>query len=337
MARLVEQVPGERQARMVLSMIAEPDDPVTGRVLNQVGGFETLRLIEDDLATVPGMNRADAIAWRERLTAAITPDIPGRVAQLQGGRIGMLIPADAHWPAGLNELRDRTPYVLWTRGATSLLSGTVEDRVSIIGARAATSYGTTVTGELAAELANQERVIVAGGSYGIEGAAHRATLAAGGSTVAMLASGVDRPYPSGHAELLDRIGDLGLLVSEIPPGAAPSRHRLVARTRLLAALSGTTVIPEAGSRSMALRVATEAHRLGRPVGAVPGPVTSVTSTGPNDLLKRGIAGVVTSARDVAALLDLPDNARETCRQAGLGQLCEPPSVRPERSGPDLKA
>lgn len=242
MARLVEQVPGERQARMVLSMIAEPDDPVTGRVLNQVGGFETLRLIEDDLATVPGMNRADAIAWRERLTAAITPDIPGRVAQLQGGRIGMLIPADAHWPAGLNELRDRTPYVLWTRGATSLLSGTVEDRVSIIGARAATSYGTTVTGELAAELANQERVIVAGGSYGIEGAAHRATLAAGGSTVAMLASGVDRPYPSGHAELLDRIGDLGLLVSEIPPGAAPSRHRLVARTRLLAALSGTTVI-----------------------------------------------------------------------------------------------
>lgn len=337
MARLVEQVPGERQARMVLSMIAEPDDPVTGRVLNQVGGFETLRLIEDDLATVPGMNRADAIAWRERLTAAITPDIPGRVAQLQGGRIGMLIPADAHWPAGLNELRDRTPYVLWTRGATSLLSGTVEDRVSIIGARAATSYGTTVTGELAAELANQERVIVAGGSYGIEGAAHRATLAAGGSTVAMLASGVDRPYPSGHAELLDRIGDLGLLVSEIPPGAAPSRHRLVARTRLLAALSGTTVIPEAGSRSMALRVATEAHRLGRPVGAVPGPVTSVTSTGPNDLLKRGIAGVVTSARDVAALLDLPDNARETCRQAGLGQLREPPSVRPERSGPDLKA
>lgn len=335
MARLVEQVPDERQARMVLSMIAEPDDPVTGRVLNQVGGVETLRLIEDDQAEVPGMNRADAIAWRERLMAAITHDLPGRVAQLQGGRIGTLIPADAHWPAGLNELRDRTPYMLWTRGATSFLSGAVEDRVSIVGARAASPYGTTVAVELAAELANQERVIVAGGSYGIEGAAHRATLAAGGSTVAVLAGGVDRPYPSGHAELLDRVGDLGLVVSEVPPGAAPSRHRFVARTRLLAALSGTTVIPEAGSRSMSLRVATEAHLLGRSVGAVPGPITSATSSGPNDLLKRGIAEVVTSAQDVAALLDLPDNARGTSRQAGLGQRREPPSVRPERSGPDL--
>lgn len=335
MARLVEQVPGERQARMVLSMIAEPNYPVTGRVLNQVGGVETLRLIEDDQTAVPGMNRADAIAWRERLTAAITPDLPDRVAQLQGGRIGTLIPADAHGPTGLNELRDRTPYVLWTRGATSFLSGAVEDRVSIVGARAASPYGTTVAGELAAELANQERVIVAGGSYGIEGAAHRATLAAGGITVAVLASGVDRPYPSGHSELLDRVGDLGLVVSEVAPGTAPSRHRFVARTRLLAALSGTTVIPESGSRSMALRVATEAHCLGRPVGAVPGPITSVTSNGPNDLLKRGIAEVVTSAQDVAALLDLPYNARGTSRQAELGQHREPPSVRPERSGPDL--
>lgn len=257
------------------------------------------------------------------------------MAQLQDGRFGTLIPADAHWPVALNELGDRAPYVLWTRGATSLLAGGIEGRATITGARATTPYGTTVAGELAAELANQDRVIVAGGAYGIEGAAHRATLAAGGSTVAVLAGGVDRPYPFGHADLLDRVGDLGLLVSEVPLGAAPSRHRFLARARLLAALSGTTVVPEAASRSMSLRVATEAHRLGRPVGAVPGPVTSAASTGPNDFLKRGIADVVTSVQDVAELIDRQDHTRGTTGHTELGQHREPPSTRPERSGPAL--
>ncbi|MGP5291067.1 DNA-processing protein DprA [Brachybacterium tyrofermentans] len=335
MARLADQVRDERQARVVLSMIAEPDDPVTGRLLNQVSGVETLRLIEDDQAAVPGMNRVDAITWREHMSAAIPPDLAERMAQLQDGRFGTLIPADAHWPVALNELGDRAPYVLWTRGATSLLAGGIEGRATITGARATTPYGTTVAGELAAELANQDRVIVAGGAYGIEGAAHRATLAAGGSTVAVLAGGVDRPYPSGHADLLDRVGDLGLLVSEVPLGVAPSRHRFLARARLLAALSGTTVVPEAASRSMSLRVATEAHRLGRPVGAVPGPVTSAASTGPNELLKRGIADVVTSAQDVAELLDRQDHTRGTTGHTELGQHREPPSTRPERSGPAL--
>ena len=335
MARLVEQVQGERQARMVLSMIAEPDDPVTGRVLDQVGGVEMLRLIEDDQATVTGVNRADAIAWRERLVARISPDLSARVAQLQDGRIGTLIPADAHWPVSLNELGDRAPYVLWTRGATSFLSGAVEDRVSIVGARAASSYGTTVAGELATELANQERVVVAGGAYGIEGAAHRATLAAGGSTVAVLAGGVDRLYLASHSEMLDRIGDVGLLVSEVPPGAAPSRHRFIARTRVLAALSGTTVIPEAGSRSMSLHVATEAHRLGRPVGAVPGPVTSATSAGPNVLLKRGIAEVVTNSADVTELSDRATTSGGRLGGADRRPFLDQSPARSERPGRSL--
>lgn len=336
MARLVEQVAGERQARMVLSMIAEPGDPVTGRILRQVGGVETLRLIEDDRAGVPGMNRADTIAWRDRMTAKIDPEVPGRVARLQDGRIGTLIPADEHWPVSLNELGDRTPYVLWTRGGTSFLGGRVEDRVTITGARAASAYGTAVAEELAAELANQERVVVAGGAYGIEGAAHHAVLAAGGSTVAVLAGGVDRPYPSGHAEMLDRIGDLGLLVSEVPPGAAPSRQRFVARSRLLAAVSGATVIPEASPRSMSLHVATEAQRLGRPVGAVPGPVTSVTSAGPHELIKRGAAEIVTDAADVTALLaPRLDLVRPVDREAPGRQLDTPTPGATPPGGPGL--
>src|SRR5699024_7791973 len=115
--------------------------------------------------------------------------------------------------------------VLWTRGADSFLSRPLLDFVSIVGSRASTSYGELVAGEFAADFARDDRVVVGGGSYGIEAAAHRAALASGGSTIAVLAGGVDRPYPSGNRDLLDQVADVGLVVSEVPPGETPSRHR----------------------------------------------------------------------------------------------------------------
>lgn len=154
-----------------------------------------------------------------------------------------------------------------------------------------------MAGQLASDLASAERIIVAGGAYGIEGAAHRAALASGGDTIAVMANGVDRMYPMGHRELLERVAGLGLLVSEIPPGAVPTRHRFIARTRLMAALSAATVIVEAGARSGSMTVARRAHELGRAVGAVPGPVTSVASTGPHQLLRDG-ASLVADVTDL---------------------------------------
>lgn len=302
MTQLAEQVQGERAARMVLSMIADPNDAPTGRVLARVGGVETLRLIDDVQASVPWMNRADGIAWRDRMATRIPDDLPDRLVQAEASGIVALMPADEHWPQSLNDLGARAPFVLWARGATSMLTGDVQDRVTVTGSRAATSYGMTATGEIADDLARREHVIVAGGAYGVEGEAHRAALAAGGSTVAVMAGGVDRLYPSGHAEMLGRIGDLGTLVSEAPPGAEPTRQRFIARTRLMAALSGTTVLTEAGIRSMAVLVPVEARNLDRGTGAVPGPVTSAASTGANELLKRGIAEVVTDAKDVRELM-----------------------------------
>lgn len=177
------------------------------------------------------------------------------------------------------------------------------DLVTVTGARAATAYGEHVAGELAGDLSRGERVVVAGGAYGVEGAAHRAALASGGDTIAVLANGVDRPYPAGHRELLDRIADVGLLVSEVPPGSVPTRQRFVSRGRLMAALSGVSVIVEAGRRSGALHTAVEAQRLGRSVGAVPGPVTSVTSSGPHLLLRNGTAQLVTDGSDVEELIN----------------------------------
>lgn len=223
MAALAEQVQGERIARVALSMIAEPNDPTTGRVLAHHNGIETLRLIDSD--DVPGLPRADVLMWRARLAARITPDLPDQIAQAERLGFGTLIPADKDWPAGLNDLGERAPYLLWTRGAASFLTTALSDRVTITGSRAATSYGEHITGELATGMADEERIVVAGGAYGIEGAAHRAVLAAGGQTIAVLAGGVDRPYPAGHGDLLRRVGEVGLLVSEVPPGAAPTRHR----------------------------------------------------------------------------------------------------------------
>src|SRR5699024_8957097 len=220
-----------------------PDDAATGRILHRRGGVETLRLLEDDQAAVPEMNRADAIAWRNRVAPRIEADIPARVAEAERAGMSTLIPTDTDWPHALNDLGSRAPYLLWTRGATSFLAGALTDRVTMTGSRAASEYGVQVAGHLAGDLAQQERTIVAGG----------------GGPIAVLAGGIDRPYPRGNSDLLARIGDLGVLASEAPPGATPTRWRFMARARLLGALSGATVIPEAGFRSGSLLVATEAH------------------------------------------------------------------------------
>jgi len=132
MATLAEQVQGERMARIVLSMIAEPNDLTTGSVLGRHGGFATLSLVESD-HDVTGLVRADVLLWRERLRARIVPDLLERVAEAEQHGFGTLIPADREWPAGLDELGDRAPYVLWTLGASSLLTTALSDRVTITG------------------------------------------------------------------------------------------------------------------------------------------------------------------------------------------------------------
>lgn len=297
MPSLVEIAGDERTARMVLSMLVEPDDALTGRLLATVGGVETLRLAESD-SSVPGLGDVDAQVWRGHFATSGIDSLDERLLQARRTGLGVLIPGDDEWPGSLGDLGERAPYVLWTRGASSFLARPLADLVTVTGARAATSYGEHVAGTLASDLAAAERIVVAGGAYGIEGAAHRATLATGGDTIAVLANGVDRAYPTGHSELLGRVANVGLLVSEVAPGATPTRHRFLARARLMAALAAATVVVEAGARSGSMKVARDAHQLGRAVGAVPGPVTSATSIGPHRLLAEGHARLVTGASDL---------------------------------------
>ncbi|EYR62130.1 DNA transporter, partial [Actinotalea ferrariae CF5-4] len=174
---------------------------------------------------------------------------------------------------------------------------------AVIGARACTRYGEHVTADLAAGVVAAGRVVVSGGAYGIDAAAHRAALAADGVTVAVLAGGVDRLYPAGNARLLLALQDgVGALVSEVPPGSVPSRQRFLQRNRLIAAMTGATVVVEAAWRSGALSTAGRAAALLRPVGAVPGPVTSAASAGCHRLLRDGAAVCVTDAAEVLELL-----------------------------------
>lgn len=298
----------DRRARMILACMTEPADAVTGRLVRKLGAVETVELVGSQ-GTVAGMSRVEAGLWRTRLGERADASLIRSTVQATETRgLNVLIPHDEAWPAGLAVLGDRAPLALWTRGDAGLLTTSLPGLVTVTGARAATAYGAHVASMLAGDLARRGRVVVSGAAYGIDAAAHRAALASGRPSIAVMASGVDRPYPAGHRELLGEIVDNGVLVAEVPPGTAPSRERFIQRGRLLAAVSGATVIVEAGLRSGSLNMARVAAGLGRPVGAVPGPVTSATSVGTHRLLHDGTATLVTDASDVTSLLE-PQRSR----------------------------
>lgn len=213
---------------MVLSPLVEPNDRVTGRLLAQLGAVESLWLAEHD-RTVVGLSPVDAQVWRGHFDVPAVKDVASRLDRVQRSGVRALIPGDADWPAALHDLGVGAPYVLWARGASSFLARPVQDFITITGARASTSYGDHVARELAASMAADERVVVAGGAYGIDGAAHQAALAAGGDTIAILANGVDRPYPAGHRDLLERVADVFLSArchpAQFRPGIGSSPAR----------------------------------------------------------------------------------------------------------------
>lgn len=325
----------ERTARIILAIGSEPGDVVTGRMIRTVGASETVtRVLADEVPV-----GADGDTWQRRLAPRIDLAQTRRVlADTERHGMRVLIPGDAEWPAGIDALRDGAPVALWAKGDAGPLAGPVWDRLTVTGARASTGYGEHVTTELVQSAVADSRLVLSGGAYGIDGAAHRAALRAGGATVAVLAGGLDRPYPAGHTDLLTSVGKDGLLLSELPPGAAPTKWRFLQRGRLLAALSGTVLIAEAGYRSGTLHTAARATELGRPVGAVPGPITSAASAGCHRLLRDRLASVITGYDDVRGLLDgVRESAHRAVRRtAGLeADPLDKHAPSPRREGPGL--
>src|SRR5581483_784016 len=192
------------------------------------------------------------------------------------------------------------PHAIWVRG-TRPLDELANRCVAIIGARACTDYGAHMAAELGFGLASRGWTVISGGAYGIDAAAHRGALAAHGHTVAVMACGLDRPYPASNTGLFDRIAREGLVISEWPPGTDPHRHRFLIRNRVIAALGRGTVLVEAALRSGARFTLRRTRQLGRIAMAVPGPATSAASTGCHEELRRDgddRVRLVTRVRDV---------------------------------------
>ncbi|WP_054952089.1 DNA-processing protein DprA [Flaviflexus massiliensis] len=285
---------GKKAALGVWTHLIEPGDPPPERVrqapIKALKELVTGTLVDD---------RAER--WRTRYEG-LSPDILSGTFPINGH---FLVPGDAHWPLAMGDLGDVRPLGLWVLGNTEVLT---LPAVSIVGARAATNYGTSVATDLGRDLASTH-VLVSGGAYGIDAAVHRAALAHHGRTIVVLAGGADRVYPAAHRELFDAVLiSGGAIVSEQPPGAAPARHRFLSRNRIIAALGQTTIVIEAGYRSGALSTARWAAEIGRDVGAVPGPVTSALSQGTNQLL-RDYGVCITRANDIRELLGgiVPDS------------------------------
>ena len=289
----------DRTARLLLGRVAEPGDVALAKVIGDLGAVGTVKRLRAGTLTHNGL-----VNLRARLDVAH----PGRdlaAGALVGARF--VIPGDEEWPDQVDDLvrlgrRDAgVPLGLWVRGPLNLRDA-CRRSIAVVGARASTAYGEYVASEFGIGLAERMWTVVSGGAYGIDGAAHRGALAGDGATLAVLACGVDVAYPRGHAALIDRIAQTGLIVSEWPPGCAPMRYRFLVRNRVIAALTAGTVVVEAAVRSGALSTANRARELDRYVMAVPGPVTSTMSKGTNQLLREPDVQCVTSVAEVMELV-----------------------------------
>jgi DNA processing protein len=306
-------------ARSAWSGIAEPGDRVAGLVVSAIGASAALtalierrtskalveQLREEGFTTLDLREIGAGIdRWQPRLVSGAA-----RLALREAARhrARLIVPTDELWPQGLDELEYCAPLALWLRGKPEAVAA-LSTSIALVGARAATGYGEHVTMEASAGLVDRGYAIVSGAAYGIDGMAHRAALASHGLTVAFLAGGVDRFYPSGHDALLTRIVESGAVISELPCGSAPTRWRFLQRNRLIAAASQATIVLEAGWRSGSLNTAGHAAQLGRPLGAVPGPVTSAASAGCHRLIREFNAVCVTNADEMAELAPLGPTA-----------------------------
>lgn len=302
---------GLRRARAWLSRAVEPGTVDLWRYVDDLGPVEAVRRLRDGRAPAEVRSLIGTRAEQDGTLADL------RRAQRCGARL--VVPEDDEWPhlplhaltlavaAEPDDRRgqsDRTkapvpPLALWVRGP-SRLDELADRSVAVVGSRASTAYGEHVAAELGCGLGERGWTVVSGGAFGIDAAAHRGALAAAARTIAVLACGVDRPYPAAHGALFSRIAETGLLVSEWPPGSAPLRHRFLVRNRLIAALTRGTVVVEAAARSGAQATARRAQDLGRSVMVVPGPTTSAMSIGCHELLRDDALGarLVASAAHV---------------------------------------
>lgn len=282
------------------------------------GHLDAVRSRIDELLELSDDELIDALAGDER--AALRGEV-GRLdpvaarARCESAGLEVICRCHPTYPDALRDL-PAPPSVLHVAGGLERLSTLIaSEPVAVVGARRPSAYGLDVAASLAGELAAAGVTVVSGMALGIDAAAHRGALDAGGQTVAVLPAGADRPYPAAHRRLYARIREQGVAISELGPGVPVRRWMFPARNRIIAALSAMTIVVQAREHSGALLTAGWARRLGRAVGAVPGPVTGALSAGPHLLLGGG-AQLVADAQDVldgvygAGAIAVPARRRE---------------------------
>lgn len=306
-------------ATVAWSRLSEPGEHVAGALVRQLGPVAALDWVRSDSVQPPGLPdhpgwRAAAARWRPRLQG-IDPRRELDMVRRRSGTV--LLPDDPRWPRRLDDLGDTRPLCLYVLGGADVAATTAR-AVAVVGARACTDYGEDMARDLGVGLTGRGVTVVSGGAFGIDAAVHRAAVLEGGPALAVMAGGLDRLYPRENIDLLEAVIECGAVISEAPPGTSPMRQRFLARNRLIAGLSEATVVVEAAWRSGALSTARHAAELLRPVGAVPGPVTSMASAGCHRLLREGVAVCVTDVGEVVELTaGLEPEAAEPFVQPGL--------------------
>jgi len=259
-------------------------DAVLYRLVQALGSAEAvLRASHDELMQVDGVGPALAAAIRQGIRPEDRRAIDRELEALERLPVRVLTILDPDYPARLKTIHDPPPVL----SVSGTLSEADRHAVAVVGTRHPTPAGRLIAERLSRGLAEAGVTVVSGLALGIDGAAHRSALEAGGRTIAVLGCGIDRTYPTEHRSLRAKIEERGAILSELPLGAYPHAHHFPKRNRIISGLSLGVVVVEAAPQSGSLITARLATEQGREVFAVPGSVQSEQSRGTNGLIKQG--------------------------------------------------
>jgi DNA processing protein len=293
----------ERQRRILLA--TEPDLP----------SASLCRLLDPDAGSrlpwnAKGLEQAGVpLASRRRLLLGDRPPserVDALVEQWRRSGVSFAVRGEADYPERLQRCSDAPSVLFWRGREPNDPDLRKQPHLAVVGTRRASAYGVEGTRRVLGALRAHRICVVSGGAYGIDATAHRAALEAGLPTFAVLAGGVDRPYPSGHVALFEAILEAGgCLLSECPPGNEALKHRFPRRNRLIAGLADAVLVMESGAKGGSLITADQAFSYHREVLAYPGPVGRPQQAGTHALIRREMARLVTSGRDIARIMAWP--------------------------------
>lgn len=315
------------QARLIWSHIAEPGDNTAHTLREKFGPAKALNLVlgsrgnfmqkAHEQTTDTLTERQLQAAWKrweprlQTLQKNAQHTIQEDLRTAEEHQLTLITPEQENWPPSLQDLGESTPNLIWARGKISTLK---TPAVAIVGTRCSSNYAETITCELSQAITAKNACILSGGAFGIDATAHRAALAGNGTTIAVLAGGIINAYPRAHTQLFKQIAETGCLITEMPGASTPTKWRFLQRNRLIACLTKATIVTEASTRSGALNTAGHAATIGRPIGAVPGPVTNPEHAGCHKLIREYGAELITNAQQALELAEIRDETPKQVTQ-----------------------